>query len=287
MEHTMLKAFCRGSNLRSMLSKDNSLDSLQALRMAFTQFFPSRSSILHDTDHSDLRTNDDVAEFTDSVDKLLTLPATTYEGLLDCLNEGVVPRVYLSYQEQPRPHTQVIQPHVQEKHSVKYRGVTLSCSRKHLGNSRILFRLANETLQRAGEIQRIFMHQRHGPSDALVTEFFYVVRQYRELSDTHAAHDPYRKFPLLFVRLCYNELLAEEQVIQNQNVISHFAGCPYESEVLLGKFLVVLSLDKVSRTHLEEHDFNNICSGIIQLYRIIAYRHWTKMCWNTGWVTHM
>ncbi|KAI6002076.1 hypothetical protein EDD15DRAFT_2120960, partial [Pisolithus albus] len=125
-------------------------------------------------------------------------------------------------------NTQVIQPHVQDKHSVKYHGVTLSSSQKHLGNSRILFRLANDTLQRAGEIQRIFVHQRHGPSNALVTEFFYVVRQYRELSDAHAAYDPYRKFPLLFVRLCYNELLAQEQVIRNQNVISHFAGCPYE-----------------------------------------------------------
>ncbi|KAI6001899.1 hypothetical protein EDD15DRAFT_2361258 [Pisolithus albus] len=183
-----------------MLSKDNSLGSLQVLRTAFKRFFPSTSSILQtDIDYLDLNgTNSDIAEITDSVGKLPTLSMTTYDSLLDCLNEGMVPRVYLSYQDKPRPHTWAIQPHVQEKHSVKYRGVTYSCSSKHLGNSRILFRLANETLQRAGAIQRIFIHQRHGPSNTLVTEFFYVVRQYRELSDAQAAYDPYRQFPLLF-----------------------------------------------------------------------------------------
>lgn len=246
MEHTMLKAFCRGSNLRAMLSKENSLASLQVLRTAFKQFFPSASSILQtDLDHLDLNgMNSDIAEITDSVDKLPTLSTTTYDGLLDCLNEGIVPRVYLSYRDKLRPHTWVIQPHAQEKRLVKYRGVTFSCSSKHLGNSRILFRLRNETLQRAGEIQRIFVHQRHGPSNTPMTEFFYVVRRYRELSDAQAVYDPYRKFPLLFVRLCHDELMAEEQVIRNQNVMCHFAGCPYESEELPGKFLVVLSLDK-------------------------------------------
>ncbi|KIK29010.1 hypothetical protein PISMIDRAFT_89436 [Pisolithus microcarpus 441] len=249
MEHTMLKAFCRGSNLRAMFSKENSLASLQVLRTAFKQFFPSTSSILQtDLNHLDLNGTN----------------TTTYDGLLDCLNEGILPHVYLSYQDKLRPHTWAIQPHAQEKCSVKYRGVTYSCSSKHLGNSRILFRLPNETLQRAGEIQRIFVHQRHGPSNALVTEFFYVVRQYRELSDTQAAYDPYRKFPLLFVRLCHDELTAEEQVIRNQNVISHFAGCPYESEELPGKFLVVLSLDKASYPYLEGYDADKMYSGMIR-----------------------
>ncbi|KIK20959.1 hypothetical protein PISMIDRAFT_104782 [Pisolithus microcarpus 441] len=266
MEYTMLKAFCQGSNLRAMLSKDNSLGSLQVLRTAFKRFFPSTSSILQtDIDHSNLNgTNSDIAEITDSVGKLPMLSTTTYDHLLDCLNKGMVPRMYLSYQDKPRPHTWAIQPHAQEKHPVKYQGVTYSCSSKHLGNSRILFHLANETLQRTGAIQQIFVHQRHGPSNTLMTEFFYVVRQYQELSDAQAAYDPYRQFPLLFIRLCHDKLTAEEQVIWNQNIVCHFAGCPYESKEFPGKFLVVLSLDKASYPCLEGHDTDHMYSGIIQ-----------------------
>lgn len=238
MEHTMMKAFCRGSNLRAFLGKNPS-DSFQGLREIFSQFFGIPIPSLNVT-----RGNDG-PNITENADRLPMLPDEMYEGLLNCLNEGVAPgHRYVSYREDPRPNTCVVQPYVQEKASVKIQGVTFTCSAKHLGNSRILFCLAGESFQRAGEIKRIFVHQRRGTSSKVVTEFFYGVRQFRELPHELAVHDPYRQFPLLSMRLCYDEFMEEERVIQSHHIISHFAGCPYESKKLPGNFLVVLSLSK-------------------------------------------
>ncbi|KIN97376.1 hypothetical protein M404DRAFT_160567 [Pisolithus tinctorius Marx 270] len=239
MEHTLLKAFCRGSNLRSLLGT-NTLDSLRGLCELFLQFFSIPIPCL------DVTRGSDVPNITQNIDRLPMLSDQTYERLLDCLNKGVVPgHHYVSYREDSQPNTWVVQPYVQEKDLVKIQQMTFTCSAKHLRNSHVLFCFVGESLQHAREIQRIFVHQRCGPSGDLITEFFYVVQQFRELPDELAVHDPYRQFPLLFMWLCHNEFTEEEQVIQSHHIISHFAGCPYESKELPGNFLVVLSLSRV------------------------------------------
>ncbi|KIK18256.1 hypothetical protein PISMIDRAFT_14501 [Pisolithus microcarpus 441] len=191
MEHTMMKAFCRGSNLRAFLGKNPS-DSFQGLHEIFSQFFGIPIPSLNVTH------GNDGPNITENANRLPMLPDEMYKGLLNCLNEGIAPgHCYMSYHEDPWPNTCVVQPYVQEKASVKIQGVTFTCSAKHLGNSRILFCLAGESFQRAGEIKHIFVHQRHGTSSKVVTEFFYGMRQFRELPHELAMHDPYRQFPLL------------------------------------------------------------------------------------------
>ena len=76
------------------------------------------------------------------------------------------------------------------------------------------------------------------------------MRQYGELDNKQASKDPYHKFPLLAVQLFNQQFLAGEHVIRTQNVHSHFAGCPYQSQELKGEFLVALSLNRVSFAHL-------------------------------------
>lgn len=172
MEHTMLKAFCQGSNLRALLGNDSS-GPLRNFREIFSQFFSVPVPSL------DITHGNDAPDITESADRLPMLSDKMYECLLNCLNEGVTPgHRYVSYREDPRPNTWVVQPYVQERALVKSRGVTFACSTKHLGNSRILFSLAGESFQRAGEIRRIFIHQRHGPSSDVITEFFYAVQQF-------------------------------------------------------------------------------------------------------------
>ena len=260
MELTLLKAFCWGSNLRALLGKTDAPVSLKDFQEIFAQFLgPTLPSLQGDIEG--LNTNgDDVTNIIDS-DRLETLSDGTYQRLLTCLNEGVVPGRYMSYRDEPRPGICVIQPCIQEMNSIKVQGITFSPSSKHIGNSRILFCLAGDSFQFAGEIQRIFLHQRHGsaPQQSVITETFYVVRTFRELNDQQAVHDPYRHFPLLFMHLCCNEL-EEERIIRSHQVIGHFAGCPYESEELQGDFLVVLSLSKVRLPVLSKiftlHSFN-------------------------------
>ncbi|KAL4081260.1 hypothetical protein J3A83DRAFT_4083811, partial [Scleroderma citrinum] len=226
MEHTLLKAFCQGSNLRAFLSKNDASDSLQGLQEIFLQFFSVPIPSV------DVTHKNDVPNATENTDRLPMLSNETYECLLNCLNEGVVPgHHYMSYCEVPQPSTWVIQPYVLEKDSIKIQGVNFTCSAKHIGNNHILFCFAAESFQHAGEIQCIFVHQRPGLQGNCVTEFFY-------LPDELTIHDSYQQFPLLWMQLCCNEFIEEEQVIQSHNIISHFAGCPYESKELLGHLLV-------------------------------------------------
>lgn len=186
MEHTLLKAFCWGSNLRAFLGKNDTSDSLQGLQGIFSQFFSVPIPSL------DVTHRNDVPNITDNTDKLPILSDEMYERLLNCLNEDVVTgHRYMSYREHSQPSMWVVQPYVQEKESVKIQGVNFTRSVKHLGNSHILFRFAAEPFQRAGEIQRIFVHQRQGPQGNCVTEFFYIVRQFRELPNELTIHDPY------------------------------------------------------------------------------------------------
>jgi len=87
---------------------------------------------------------------------------------------------------------------------------------------------------------------------ANIPEFFFVVRQHRELDDEQASKDPYCRFPLLAVQLFSQQFLAGERVIRAQNIHSHFAGCPYESWELEGEYLVALSLNRVSGFRIYE-----------------------------------
>ncbi|KIK22681.1 hypothetical protein PISMIDRAFT_11400 [Pisolithus microcarpus 441] len=118
MEHTMMRAFCWGSNLRALLGKSSS-DPFQGIRETFSQFFSVAIPSL------DVTHGSDDPNITENAERLLMLPDKTYECLLYCLNEGVTSgHRYVSYREDPQPNTQVVQPYVQEKVSVKIQGAT-------------------------------------------------------------------------------------------------------------------------------------------------------------------
>ena len=249
MEYTMLKAFCRSGNLRSLLKLGQTTSFMSELQGVFWRYFGLTFS---DAEQSDINaldhTNSDVPHITKTPDKLVELPPNTYHGLLNCLNEGPTPSHYQSNRG-TSPSMQIVQSRVQDIQMVKLNGATFACASKHRGNSRILFSLPDHRSLHAREIQRIFIHERRGPpptNHANIPEFFFVVWQHRELDDEQASKDPYHRFPLLAVQLFSQQFLAGERVIWAQNIHSHFASCPYESWELKGKFLVALSLNHVS-----------------------------------------
>ncbi|KAI5986647.1 hypothetical protein EDD15DRAFT_2520934 [Pisolithus albus] len=253
MELTILKAFCRGSNLKALLRQDNLPDAFRGIQGIFSQYLKSpltgavgegleAQAQAHLSDD-----NSDTPVISEKPNKLTELSTDQYQSLLECLNEGRHPASYISYEDDPRPFVCVIEPRVQDWQTVKLKGVSYACVSSHVGNSRVLFTVGGENFERAGEIRRIFTHRRAGPAtkNVVVTEFFFVLRQFRELSVQQASYDPYRQFPLLSTRLCVDDFLDGEKVIRGHNIISHFAGCPYESpELRGGKFLVVLSLNR-------------------------------------------
>ncbi|TBU28219.1 hypothetical protein BD311DRAFT_663831 [Dichomitus squalens] len=98
---------------------------------------------------------------------------------------------------------------------------------KNIRNSYICFRdplSGNPSLVRAGQISQLFLHSRIIPGRERVVEPFAVVDEYVPLSDYHAEHDPYRRYPLIDTQLYYNYFLERQAVIRCSDIISHFAA---------------------------------------------------------------
>ena len=251
MEHTLAKAFCRTGNLKTLLTHGNTPDFMKEFQVLFCTYF---GSVFSGPQHSDITMfshgshgNGHAPAMTERPDQLAVLSTETYNKLISCLNENLSPHRYCS-QASPHPDMWIVDPRVQNKQTVTLNGVTFACVSKHLGNSHILFSIAGDKSQHAGEIQRIFIHQRRGigPNTEFVTEIFFVIRQFQALEDTQATHDPYRRFSGLSCCLFSRQFVHGDVVIRAPNIISHFAGCPYQMPELPGQFLVVLSLNRVS-----------------------------------------
>ncbi|KAH7905680.1 hypothetical protein BJ138DRAFT_1118250 [Hygrophoropsis aurantiaca] len=142
----------------------------------------------------------------------------------------------------------ILESRVQDRKGVKSNGVVFATRKKHVGNSHILFRAFATRAIRAGCIEHIFLHSREGRPDQ-ISEFFLVVKVYRELSEGDTAHDPYRRYPLLDTRLCYDEFERLSVVIKLKDVISHAASCPYKMETIASPLRVILSLDWSGNLH--------------------------------------
>jgi len=250
MEHTLAKAFCRTGNLKTLLMQGNMPDFVKEFQVLFSAYFGSAFS---GSQHSDITMlsymshgNGDAPTMMEKPDQLAVLSTETYQDLISCLNEELSPPRYCS-QPSPHPDMWIVDPRVQDKQIVTMNGVTFACVSKHVGNSCILFTMVGDNLQHAGEIQRIFIHQWRaiGLNTEFVMEIFFVIRQFQALDDMQAAYDLYHRFSGLPCRLFSRQFMGDH-VIRAQNIVSHFAGCPYQRPELSGQFLVVLSLNRVS-----------------------------------------
>jgi len=156
----MLKAFCHSGNLKSLLTSGQMSSLMSKLQGVFGRYF---GSTFLGAEHSDIstleHTSNDVPHITETPNKLVELPPNTYHDLLNCLNEGLTPSCYQS-DKGISLSLQVVQLCIQDIRMVKLNGVTFTCTSKHVGNSHILFSLPSHTSLCAGEIQRIFIHER-------------------------------------------------------------------------------------------------------------------------------
>ena len=122
-------------------------------------------------------------------------------------------------------------------------------------NSFVLYSTsADKSSRHAGQIQSIFYHQRR-EGGTTVTEPFFVVQEFRPLSDAHAAKDPYRQYKQLNTELHYNECLSAIHVLKLDEIISHFAAYIYTPEDIGVECIVVRSLDRVSAHTLRHNTF--------------------------------
>jgi hypothetical protein len=137
---------------------------------------------------------------------------------------------------------------VQDVDRLVFRGIEFSNVKASKGNAQILFRSSQpgvgDNITMVGQIDSIFLHQRHiPPSTKGIVEHFLVVRKYRDFNAEEASRDWYRKYPRAGAWMCHDSFEDKVWVIKKDDLIAHVATCPMK--VAEGRWKVIVSLDRV------------------------------------------
>ncbi|TFK58919.1 hypothetical protein BDN72DRAFT_781429 [Pluteus cervinus] len=262
LEVTFTQTFCRGANLKGLMSLSDLPGILSQLKPLFNKCFGPefRGTLL-----SDLlaRGSDGQPQEMGTFDpkNAKGLPNPEYSALLAFLQHRQPNEFchHLSYSP-ASPHVLPISYEAEIVSEVISHGVTYSTAAHHEGNSQV-FLYTPEGARRAGQIRQIFKHRRQeikrasgGPRDGNETitttttiEFFVVIQLLCELDTTMQDKDPYRKYPLLEIALYEARNEPQLLVTSLDNIVSHYAICPFSGSAIGEErdFQIVLSLDRV------------------------------------------
>ncbi|KAH7918993.1 hypothetical protein BV22DRAFT_1108228 [Leucogyrophana mollusca] len=247
LELTFIRSFCRGSNLKSLLSRVDLPESFDEIGPLIQQYFTSdfKGTLLSDLAAMGAESRNDPA--TPDPTPFEVLNEDVYAGLLQRINYSSPAQQFQSSRNTPKPWMTFLQPTAQNRKMVKFNGIVFAIAKKHRGNSYILFKSFLSQTVRAGCIDQIFLHSRASPPSS-ISEFFLVIKVFCELPAGEVVHDPYRRYPLLDARLCYDSFEAQPIVIKLTDIVSHAATCPFTSDTISAPLRVILSLDRVSTT---------------------------------------
>jgi hypothetical protein len=239
-----MRSFCRGGNLKALLDREDSPAVLSDLKPALKLHFGSE---FHGTLLADILAFGNVDGSSDDVDfginDMASLDDDKYRLLLERIN--ALPNSKFHAGSAPScEELLALEPRAYFRTRVDFKGVTFAKSSTSKSDCFIAFRGQFDKIF-VGEIAEIFSHRR--PSGASsVTETFLLVRPFQELSGRDAIHDPFRKFPLLNIRLCYQEF-SDSVVIAVTDIISHIALCPFSSTEIHCALWITVSMDRVSQ----------------------------------------
>jgi hypothetical protein len=244
-----MRTFCRGGQLKALMSREGIPEVLNDIKPAFEKSFGTefRGTLLNDLLVLGAQGELQQPSVWDAKEKATDLLNSTYDRLVECINRRSPSPKFHSFRSPESSSSIPLEPGVQYRHRVQANGVEFATFRKSKGNAQILYRCGQDSGPVfAGQIQDIFVHERSGPNGNAISEYFLAVKKYEELSHDEARFDPYRKYPLLDVRLCHDNLSSEVDVISLDDIVSHFASCPFETDAIEGGLRIVLSLDRVS-----------------------------------------
>ncbi|OJT08399.1 hypothetical protein TRAPUB_704, partial [Trametes pubescens] len=177
------------------------------------------------------------------------LSSEIYGALLARLNFGQEPALFTSLyakQDNERPRLHLFANNVP---NVVRDALTFASAKAAIRNSFILFKdlSSADSEPRAGQIRQIFLHgcMENGKK---IVEPFIVVDEYRSLSSSHGALDPYCVFPDLNTRLYYNKHIDQPRVLKVSDIVSHFAAFFYTPDTIGTECIVARSLERVSHS---------------------------------------
>lgn len=242
-----MRTFCRGANIRALFDDDFLPTSiLRELRGPFQTYFGRdfRGSLVSDLLSVEAQESSTEPARWEKDLSITVLQNDLYECLAKRLNYDSAPMIFSTVRGSPT--VTLLNPRVQDHRIVRAKGVVFSVADQSVGNSLVIFRPTVNEPCRAGQIQRIFVHSRPTPNQTTMLEFFFVVKAFIALTEEEATRDPYRKFPLVDVKLYRDTLGPSSYVTKTTDIVSHFACYPYRGEGFMNGYQVVLSLDRVS-----------------------------------------
>ena len=102
----------------------------------------------------------------------------------------------------------------------------------------------------AGRIVSIFTYTHEGPMPKLKghAETYFVVQKFKELTETDAIHDPYRRHPVAG-RLFYDMVEKDPELMPVNEILCHIAYTPLQSPQITLPCIHVLPLDRVCTSY--------------------------------------
>ncbi|KAJ8457610.1 hypothetical protein ONZ51_g11431 [Trametes cubensis] len=219
---TFMRGFYCGAELRGLMGSiqwpdhDAYKDMVAAYNAAF-------SEKIRGTRVSDMAASAfGLANVTYDVKQQVGLSRERYDGLL-----RYMPPTFTSFyagSDDSRPR---LAPYVQHVRKALHSGVLFATRAHSARDSYVLVKSVSQghTSLRAGQISDIFLHSRLEDGKSVVSTFV-VVDMFVELSSDDAAYDPFRTYPELNTRLCYNR--SDSQiVVPLEDLSCHFAALVY------------------------------------------------------------
>lgn len=216
----MAKSFVRSANLRALVFRSQCPEVIQNCEPMFQKLVNPQ---LRDSLQTDMQVLSSIAEGSDDVD----------DSALDW-NERTA---------KPIPNdllTALTRLHFKSTRTAKYlyhitiNGLTYTPTSKNEGNSCVLLKSQEDQIQVPARIQTIFQIPFLESVKTLIA-----IRRHQP----SRLHDPFSRFPILRARLCRVQL-GELEVIQPDQVFSHFACLPLKGE--FEGHIVAASLSRVS-----------------------------------------
>jgi hypothetical protein len=254
MEATFMTTYCMGSNLRALLSSDNVPPALTALlpfvKSAVTP--DTRGSLMSDLAVFGAQTEPTLV-FNEKQQKVLSREA--YTALMTRITSDSDLCEGISFVADNLglldPEQRVLSPYAQILQSVTSRGVRFTPFSRHVGDSQVLYRASHLQGRLAmGKITEIFVHRRITGANAHRDQVFALVKQFGSLSSEDKKHDVFCRFKHLRISIVRTDTTMDPPVAVPMNdIIAHFAACPFKDDNISTPCMAVVPLDRVSDLH--------------------------------------
>lgn len=249
----MLYALCHKQNLRTLIKQLGSLNDPN-VKSVVDEYIRSFESGHRGTLKGELMAYHD----GDSSDQIVWGDIDKARGAdHEVLEDSTASMVRGWLSDRGSLYVQNVNPYVLPLTKYQDRGFCYRASHISDGDSHIAFVRSGGKRWRAGCIVKIFRYYRYErDGHPRFTQVFFLVQEYARLTQEHAEHDPYRKFPIAGGQLFYNILRPRLRLLTVDNITCHCAIIPRLLPCINIECIHVLPLDKVSMV------IANVCNAV-------------------------